>query len=132
MLKDDHEDIREYAALTIGDLGPKAAVAVSPLMESLCDPVWYVRSTIAWVLGQIGPGARKANACLIECLNDDEIEVRMCATEALASLCQPDDTNVLCALEEAAVSDMQPPAVREKAREVLTKVKNMVGDYPSP
>ena len=87
--------------------------------------------TVAWVLGQIGSGARKANACLIKCLKDDEIEVRICATEALGSLYQADDKNVLCALEEVAVSDAQPSAVREKAREVLTKVKHIVGEYPT-
>jgi HEAT repeat protein len=92
-------------------------------MDALSDPVWYVRSTVAWALGQIGLGASKARACLLKSLNDDEIEVRLCAAEALGSVCQASDEKVISALENVLVNDGQPPEVKDKARETLKKLK---------
>ncbi|MFA4915479.1 MAG: HEAT repeat domain-containing protein [Syntrophales bacterium] len=124
LLQDEHEDVREYAAYTLGNLGPKAAPVVTSLTNALAaDLVWYVRATIAWALGEIGPAAGSACSQLVTCLTDDEIEVRIMAAKSLGMISQGDNREVLAALEEAVNDKNQHPEVREKVRETLTQIK---------
>ena len=124
MLKDEHEDVREYAAFTISDMGQKAVQAVTALTAALSDPVWYVRASVAWVLGEIGTGARYACSSLITCLTDNEIEVRISAARALGMISSTDNKDVIIALEKMARDNSQPPEAKEKAREALVRVRS--------
>jgi HEAT repeat protein len=123
MLQDTHEDVREYAVLTINDQGPAAAVAVPFLIQALSDPVWYVRERVAWVLGQIGTSAQEARSSLMRCLTDDEIGVRLASLEALGSICCKYDTEVLTTLNALIGNDDQPLQVKEKVKTILRRIK---------
>jgi HEAT repeat protein len=125
MLHDTHEDVREYAVLTINDRGPEAALAVPFLIQALSDPVWYVRERVAWVLGQIGTNAKEVRSGLMRRLTDDEIEVRLASLEALGSICCKDDTEVLTTLNAIISNDDQPLQVKEKVKTILRRIKRV-------
>ena len=125
LLTDEHEDIREYAALTIGDLGSAAVPAVSALCDALSDSVWYVRSSVAQVLGKIGPAAQTACPFLIHCLEDVEIEVRIAAVTALGRMCTTDAEQVVIALQNIVDQGAQPSVIRDKAGEALLQRENL-------
>ncbi|RKY41050.1 MAG: hypothetical protein DRP85_07295, partial [Candidatus Makaraimicrobium thalassicum] len=68
-LKDKDWNIRESAAVTLGDIGNKRAVG--PLIQALKDKDWYVRSdSAAEALGKIGD--KRAVEPLIEVLKKNE------------------------------------------------------------
>jgi len=124
MLHDTHEDVREYAVLTISDRGTEAAIAIPFLLQALSDPIWYVRERVAWVLGQIGTNTHEVRSRLMRCVTDDEIEVRLASLEALSSICCKYDMEVLTALKDVLSNDAQPLTVKKKAEAALMKIKS--------
>jgi HEAT repeat protein len=70
-LRDKDEEIRLWAAITLGELGANAAGAVEPLIESVRDeahPVVILSAIQA--LGQIGPVASRALPVLAPMVDD--------------------------------------------------------------
>jgi len=124
LLKDGHEDVREYAALVIGSFREKAKDAVVYLAEALQDPVWYVRARVAQAIGQIGSEARSVCFSLLQCLADEEIAVRLSALEALGLICVNSDNKVVDALKDVLSNEAQPLGVKKKAEIVLKKITN--------
>ena len=65
--------MRWYAAHALGQLGPAAAEAVTPLQTRLLEEAEeYQRGAAAWALGRIGPAARPAIPVLIESLGSEK------------------------------------------------------------
>ncbi|MBI3820230.1 MAG: HEAT repeat domain-containing protein [Planctomycetes bacterium] len=81
------EEIRARAALALGEYGPNAKDAVTPLCQLLKDPYNYVRVTAASALGELGGDAQqKATGPLEELLNDKDPRVKRRAHESLVKL----------------------------------------------
>lgn len=100
MLKDPDPEVRVWAALVLGDMGPGAEDAVPALIEALKDKrdPWReqvvrgrrndrsVRGSYVQTLGKIGPGARAAVPILMETLSDQHIIIHPSAIQALGSI----------------------------------------------
>ena len=111
---DRHQSL---AAETLGQIGPDAASAVSPLNQALSSEHIHVRRFAAEALGRIGPAAEPALARLLQALEDKSLAVRGAAAKALAQI----DT----AFEVAAPAVLplladKSEAVRKDAVEALT------------
>lgn len=82
-LKDADCFVRQWAAVALEWLGPRAEEAVPGLIAVLDDPEYMVRRWAAAALGAIGQAAKSAMPELTEVLLDDEPEVREAASEAI-------------------------------------------------
>jgi HEAT repeat protein len=60
MLEDRDWEFREFAASSLGELGPAADRAVSALIPLLGDEEPRVRTAVLWTLAALGPGAEEA------------------------------------------------------------------------
>ena len=96
-LRDGDVDDRQIAARLLGESGPKDLdVAVPSIVAALDDPNELVRASAASALGTAGlaaihdeagrPKAKVAAAALAGALGDDNVEVRIAATDSLAGL----------------------------------------------
>ena len=74
------------AARTIGEIGPRAGVAVPALMVGVKDKDALVRAASAESLGRIGPVAGRATRMLGYALRDDAEDVRYGAARALGDI----------------------------------------------
>ncbi len=74
------------AAVSLGQIGPRAEEAVGPLIKSLgaADPV--LRRQAAAALGRIGPVARQALTALRKAQRDEARIVREAANEAIKGI----------------------------------------------
>lgn len=131
-----HPEIKYWAILVLGDLGPKAKAAVPQLTALLKDESIQVRREAAMALGAIGKDAAPAVPAIIGKLNDKEMAVRFAAAYALGIL-GPDAKAAVPALTTALQGDNEflrvqaawalakindkDPAAMDKAVEVLTK-----------
>jgi HEAT repeat protein len=89
-LKDKDEEIRFYAAFTLGIFGPNAKPAVPILIEILKDQKENVRRAAALTLVQIDPQAAQAAVpVLTESLQHPNENIRRGAAEALKKVQQP-------------------------------------------
>src|SRR5690242_13300663 len=82
-LNESSPQLRREAAAALADLGPAAAAAVAPLVDTLRDPDPLTRAHAAVALGRIGTGALYR---LGECLADPDERVRRGAVQALGIL----------------------------------------------
>jgi HEAT repeat protein len=70
-LGDGDEEVRIWAAVTLGQIGPNAASAVGPLIESVQDEAHpVVIPSAIQALGEIGPVARRALLVLAPMVKD--------------------------------------------------------------
>ena len=85
-LSNAHEDIREWAAWSLGKLGPSARPFISVLMHlARKDPVFYVRLTATEALGRIAMLNDTEIIPILEQVSKDKYpEVRMTAANALS------------------------------------------------
>ena len=79
----DSPDVRGFAAMALGGLGPAAQDAVPALVPLLKDPKASVRRAAASALGGLGPAAQDAVPALVPLLNDPEADVQWAAAVAL-------------------------------------------------
>ncbi len=116
---EDDSDVRESAAVALGEIGD--ARAVEPLVESLRDEfIVPVRSTFAAALGEIG-GAR-AIEVLTSILHDDaDDDVRKAAAKALVKSDAPEENRELlrAALFEAVFTQNADGAVHALFEQAL-------------
>ena len=75
--------LRNAAAITLGELGHKAAPAVPELTEATNDVDTAVQLNAIKALGAIGDGAEAAVPTLTELLEDEDPDVQVAAREAL-------------------------------------------------
>jgi HEAT repeat protein len=85
LLRDDDARYRQWAARTLGDLGPEPGV-VPALIEALKDKDAEVHRLAAISLGTIGPAAKQAVSALSEALRNGDDERRQFIHEALAKI----------------------------------------------
>ncbi|MFA4874312.1 MAG: HEAT repeat domain-containing protein [bacterium] len=73
-LKDPNWEVRQTAALALGQMKPAAAAAVVPVLTSLSktDQDWHVRTSAITGLRQLGPAAAAAVPALIDVFNTDK------------------------------------------------------------
>ncbi|MGH7694854.1 MAG: HEAT repeat domain-containing protein, partial [Gemmatimonadaceae bacterium] len=82
-------------------LGPRAASAVSDMIELLHNENVTLRSRAAWILGTIGAPAESAVPSLAPLLKDPNVKVRQAAAQALGQI----GGDGLATLEQARVSN---------------------------
>jgi len=85
-LQDGDFQIRNEAAVALGELGPAARESVPALTQALEAEDKYLRSHAAAALGKIGPAAGAAVPALTRALKDNDEDVRGEATAALGHL----------------------------------------------
>jgi HEAT repeat protein len=83
LLKDEDSNVRQEAAVALGNLGPLAKPAIPALSATLTDQDSTVRYRAAEALGHIGPNAVGS---LVEALKDEDPRVRWSAEEALKKI----------------------------------------------
>lgn len=110
-LKDNDEDIRKMAAITLGKIKDKQAV--KPLIDTLKNDNWEVRSSAAWALGEIRDSFSVES--LISALKDKDI--RKDAAEALLKIGKPSVKYLVTVLHD------ENPHIRRLAAEVLAGLK---------
>ena len=147
-LNDEAWHVRGAAAAALGEMGDKRAV--EPLVQALKDEgelSWHVRERAARALGKIG-GERPVGALIHTLKNDEWLNVRRGAIEALGKIGKPAEEPLIRALknesrdvrlttawalgyigDEEAVKSLvhaqkdEDPSVREAATEALCKIK---------
>jgi HEAT repeat protein len=82
-LKDPDGRVRGLAAQAIGEIGPRAALAVPNLVALLADPDEGSRNSACIGLAGIGPAARAALPALQRSLRDPSVDVRRFAQQAI-------------------------------------------------
>ena len=86
-LRDDDWQVRTAAAMALGEIGPRAAVAVPDLIQTLeKDKREDVRRAAAEALGSIKPTAIEAISVLTQALEDQSAYVRWAAAKALSAI----------------------------------------------
>jgi len=82
-LRDKDDDVRIWAAITLGQIGPDAVSAVEPLVALLRDEQHpQVISCAVRSLGEIGPGAKAALPVLAAMVQNPGFTARVFATQA--------------------------------------------------
>ena len=86
-LKDNDWQVRTAAAMALEEIGPRAAVAVPDLIQTLeKDKREDVRRAAAEALGSIKPTAMEAISALTRALEDQSAYVRWAAAKALSAI----------------------------------------------
>ena len=119
-LGDESAEVRGYAAMALGSIGPEAAEAVSALIQALGDEYPSVRSGAAGALGAIGPEAAEAIPALAQALEDKDEFVRRAAATALGFI-GPESVAAIPALVQALEDE------NWEVREAATLALNMIG-----
>ena len=83
LLKDGDDDVRWFAAFTIGKLGTEDDRAVQLLCQAMQDQDRYVRFVAGHALVEIGPRAKAAVPALIEALRNGDAGVQDSAANVL-------------------------------------------------
>jgi HEAT repeat protein len=102
-LRDEDADVRQKAALALGQLGAATPDVVSGLLAALRDNKWSVRGEAAEALGKLGAATPEVAAGLLAALRDNAQDVRFHAAQALGGLgaATPDVTaGLLAALRD--------------------------------
>lgn len=120
LLDDVDADVREYAALTIGEMGPPAKAAIPRLTALLQDDNRQVRRNSLVAIGCLG---RQADL-ILPFLKDEDWLVRWHGAKLLGKLGQANKA-VILALNEAL--DDPDEQVRVEAAQAL-KTLNSEGD----
>lgn len=107
---------RKQASETLGRIGPEAQDALPSLTRALLDREPRVRIAAAGSLGQIGP-TEKVIPILIETMGDDNREVGLAATEALARIGLEAIPALIKALGHTSLAESA--AIREGAVDAL-------------
>ena len=85
-LQDGDARVRQMAAQAIGEIGPKAALAVPGLVTLLTDPDEGSRNSAFIGLAKIGPAAKEALPALRNALSDPSTAVRGFALRAIGKI----------------------------------------------
>jgi HEAT repeat protein len=85
-LQDSDARVRELSAQAIGEIGPKAALAVPGLVRLLTSPEEGSRNSACIGLAGIGPAAKEALAALRNALSDPSADVRSFAQRAIGKI----------------------------------------------
>jgi len=85
LLRDGDARYRQWAARTLGDLGPEPGV-VPALIEALNDKDLEVHRAVLQSLRTIGPAAKQAVPALREALNHTDVETRELIGAALTRI----------------------------------------------
>ncbi len=122
---------RWYAAYALGEIGPAAAVAVTPLMERLLDTqeYEYTRGTCAWALGRIGDD--KAIDALTEAMDSKMEAVKISSAQSLGLFEQKAQTSAdkladLLTGKSEAESDSTDGTEKTSVQELSLPVKAAV------
>jgi HEAT repeat protein len=116
----DHPEARYWAILVIGELGPKAKLAVPQLTKLLRDESVQIRREAVMALGAIGKDAAPAVPGMIAALNDQTASVRFGAAYALGIL-GPDAKTAIPPLTAALNGDDE--FMRVEAAWALARIK---------
>ena len=102
MLNDSHEDpqVRRFAALALGKIGPASPNALTALIAALKSPNEDVRAAASAALFTFGPSAEGAIVPLIVALGDPNPEVHSSVCQALGRIGQPAIPALMGALHE--------------------------------
>jgi HEAT repeat protein len=106
-LKHEDQDIRSYAAETIGMM--KDPRAIKPLIEALNDEAKKVRSDVHTAIFRIGAPAVDP---LIEALNDEDKEYRAAVIAVLGRIGTPAAVDTLISVVENKHSDIRVDAAQ--------------------
>lgn len=118
-LADSDDNVRGYAAQSLGRLGPEAGEAVPALMEIVeKESRTSARGHAAWALGKIGPpAAQPAVPVLMEALLDADVTEQVAgALEALG-----EGPAAAARLTQAIEDPQEDPAVRAEALKGLKR-----------
>ena len=83
LLKSQDKDVRVYACLALGQIGPRARASVQDLAAALKDAEADVRRAAARALGAMGTAAKSAAPALEAAGSDPDGDVRRLSAEAL-------------------------------------------------
>jgi len=117
-----NRELQSETVSYLGEIGPKAAPAVSLLADMLGNPTFdFTHEKIAYFLGQIGPAAKDAVPALIETLDSNDDGLRWNAATSLGLIGFPGD-DVLNALQKTADNDPNNE-VRKAAQDAIEILK---------
>jgi HEAT repeat protein len=88
-LRDDHAQVRSYAAHGLGRLGPMAAEAVDELAAAVGDADLSVRSAALDALASMGSHAKAATPAVVAALRAPESQIRWVAARTLGAMQAP-------------------------------------------
>lgn len=88
-LKDDHAQVRSYAAHGLGRLGPTAAQAIDDLAAAVGDPDLSVRHAALDALASMGSQAKAATPAVVAALRSPEPQIRWVAARTLGAMQAP-------------------------------------------
>jgi len=125
LLSDDDPEVRDYAALALGDCGPDATAALPRLTEALRDDAPEVRRSAAVSVGRIDRRPEITVPVLSRMLTDKEVLVRCRVANLLGEL-GPDARAAVPALRQALVDE--DPQVRVEAAEALKRIDPQPAD----
>lgn len=93
-------DVRYWAAIVLGELGPEAKDAAPALAKALADERPEVRLQVLIALGQIGASAESAVPAILKQLQAKETGVQYAAAFALGNIASPKATDALRKLQK--------------------------------
>lgn len=111
VLRDNDPDTRQYAALALAAMGPRA---VNSLIGALKDKSRDRRAAAAYALGQIGPPAQAAVPALVQTLKDDSPTVRRQAAYALSRIVGRDSASSIIQPPPGAPEPVFPEPMEKK------------------
>ncbi|KST64421.1 HEAT repeat domain-containing protein [Mastigocoleus testarum] len=86
LLNNDNSEMRNSAALTLGNLGEDSQPVVDPLVKLLADDDLLICYSAAQALGKLGKNSQPVVDRLVKLLDNDEHRVRNSAAQALGKL----------------------------------------------
>ena len=116
--------VREWAARTLGAIGPKARPAMPSLVAQLEDRSKQVAATVARAIGDVGAdsdGAVDALGKLLRTKGQKGAFLRVAALEALGKS-GPSGAPVVSTMITIAADDKRPESVREAAKRAMVSL----------
>jgi HEAT repeats len=128
----DHSNanVRDWAALGLGRIGPQAADAIPALVKALQDRDEHVRTRAAWALETMGPAARDAVPALILAIPTTQSDMGCAASDALRKI-GPASPKSIPALRQALQNPDGEVCYAAAKALIEIEAKGRSGKYPT-
>lgn len=118
-LSDEHSDVRQAAAIALGELGRDALSAAPHLVRAIDDIDWGVKAQSMGALVRIGPEQALSALPKLGALVADDNAVLLARSAAMRLLSAMGDPARIAAPQLKQVLDANHPALREMAQDTL-------------